>query len=165
MVAAAVSVSSSTGVSAQAQDDAAFQSYLNGLWPQAQAMGISRATFDRIVPTLTYNPRVVQLDRSQLDEVPTNPNQPIAPFAPYRARHVDAARINGGRAVLARVGPQLAAIERREGVPAGVVLGIFGHETNYGGLPAISICCVHSRRSLMTGVGAICSRRNSSPPC
>ena len=132
MVAAAVSVSSSTGVSAQAQDDAAFQAYLNGLWPQAQAMGISRATFDRIVPTLTYNPRVVQLDRSQLDEVPTNPNQPIAPFAPYRARHVDAARINGGRAVLARVGPQLAAIERREGVPAGVVLGIFGHETNYG---------------------------------
>lgn len=109
-----------------------FQPYLASLWPQAQAMGISRATFDRVIPTLTYNPRVVQLDRNQADEVRIDPNAPISPFAPYRARHVDANRIGGGRAVYARERTHLAEIERASGVPAGVVLGIYGHETNYG---------------------------------
>jgi membrane-bound lytic murein transglycosylase B len=111
---------------------AGFQGYLGSLRPRALAMGVSAATFDRVVPTLTYNPRVVQLDRNQADEVQVNPNAPISPFAPYRARHVDAARIAGGRAVYARERQHLAEIEARTGVPAGVVLGIYGHETNYG---------------------------------
>ena len=109
-----------------------FQAYLSGLWPKAQEMGISRATFDRVVPSLSYNPRVVQLDRNQRDEVVINPNAPPSPFAPYRARHVDALRIAGGREVYARERAHLAEIEARTGVPAGVVLGIYGHETNYG---------------------------------
>lgn len=109
-----------------------FEQYLQGLWPQAEAMGVSRATFDRIVPGLTYNPRVVQLDRNQRDEVPPQANAPIAPFAPYRARHVDAARIAGGRAVHARLRSQLQRIEAREGVPGEIVVAIYGHETNYG---------------------------------
>ncbi len=109
-----------------------FDAYLASLRPQAEAIGISRATFDRVVPTLSFNPRVVQLDRNQLDEIRVNPAAPIAPFAPYRARHVDAARIAGGRAVYARERDHLAQIERASGVPAGIVLGIYGHETNYG---------------------------------
>lgn len=127
-----LALTSSVALAQTSEADGSFQSYLASLWPKAQQMGISRATFDRIVPTLTFNPRVVQLDRSQLDEVPTNPNAPISPFAPYRTRHVDAARIAGGRAVYAREAAHLAEIERRSGVPAGIVLGIFGHETNYG---------------------------------
>ena len=127
-------VGTSSAVTAQTteSEQAGFQTYLAGLWPKAQAMGISRATFDRVIPTLTFNPRVIQLDRNQRDEVQVNPNAPIAPFAPYRARHVDAARINGGRAVYDRERAHLAQIERVSGVPAGVVLGIYGHETNYG---------------------------------
>lgn len=109
-----------------------FQGYLAGLWPKAQDMGISRTTFDRVVPSLSYNPRVVQLDRNQRDEVVINPNAPPSPFAPYRARHVDSTRIAGGRAVYAREQAHLAQIEARTGVPAGVILGIYGHETNYG---------------------------------
>ena len=109
-----------------------FQGYLSSLWPRAQEMGISRSTFDRVVPTLTYNPRVVQLDRNQSDEVAVNPNAPVAAFAPYRARHVDAARIACGKAVYQRERAHLAEIERVSGVPAGIVVGIYGHETNYG---------------------------------
>lgn len=109
-----------------------FDGYLADLWPQAEAMGISRTTFDRVIPTLTFNLRVVQLDRNQRDEVRVDPNAPISPFAPYRARHVDASRIAGGRAVFARERAHLSEIERVTGVPPGVVLGIYGHETNYG---------------------------------
>lgn len=109
-----------------------FQAYVTSLRQKAIDMGVSGATFDRITPTLTYNPRVVQLDRNQQDEVRVNPNAPISPFAPYLARHVDAARINGGRAVLGRERAHLNQIEAQFGVPAPIILGIYGHETNYG---------------------------------
>jgi membrane-bound lytic murein transglycosylase B len=122
------------GSSATAQSSGVqtFEEYLQSLWPRAQQMGVSRATFDRVVPTLTFNPRVVQLDRNQADETPVRPDQPISPFAPYRRQHVDTARINGGRAVYTRLRPQLQHIEQREGVPGSIVVAIFGHETNYG---------------------------------
>ena len=132
VIALGMLVSASLATAQTAGDARSFASYLADLWPQAQAMGISRSTFDRVVPTLTYNPRVVQLDRNQADEVRIDPNAPISPFAPYRTRHVDANRIAGGRAVYARERAHLAEIERVSGVPAGVVLGIYGHETNYG---------------------------------
>ncbi len=109
-----------------------FAAYLASLRQKAADMGVSAATFDRVVPGLSYNPRVVQLDRGQLDEVRIDPNVPVPSFAPYRARHVDAARINGGRLVYARERAHLAQIEARTGVPAGVILGVYGHETNYG---------------------------------
>ena len=125
-------VGSSIAIAQPVGDARSFEAYVADLWPQAQAMGISRATFDRVVPTLTFNPRVVQLDRNQRDEVRVDPNAPISPFAPYRARHVDANRIAGGRAVYAREAAHLAEIERASGVPAGIILGIYGHETNYG---------------------------------
>jgi membrane-bound lytic murein transglycosylase B len=130
---AALALTAITGsASAQNAVTQTFEQYLQSLWPRAQQMGVSRATFDRVVPGLTYNPRVVQLDRNQADETPVQANAPISPFAPYRARHVDAARINGGRAVYARLRPQLQRIEQREGVPGEIVVAIFGHETNYG---------------------------------
>lgn len=122
----------SISVAQPAGDARSFEAYLADLWPQAQAMGVRRTTFDRVVPTLTFNPRVVQLDRNQRDEVRVDPNAPVSPFAPYRARHVDTNRIAGGRAVYARERQHLAEIERASGVPAGVILGIYGHETNYG---------------------------------
>jgi membrane-bound lytic murein transglycosylase B len=132
LAAATIAITGSVAVAQPSGSTQSFEDYLASLRPQAEAMGVSRATFDRVVPTLTFNPRVVQLDRNQLDEIRVNPNAPIAPFAPYRARHVDAARIAGGRAVYARERTHLAEIERASGVPAGVILGIYGHETNYG---------------------------------
>jgi membrane-bound lytic murein transglycosylase B len=132
-LAAALLLTAVTGsATAQSGGTQSFEDYLQSLWPRAQQMGVSRATFDRVVPGLTYNPRVVQLDRNQADETPVRPDQPISPFAPYRARHVDAARIAGGRAVYQRLRPQLQRIEAREGVPGEIVVAIFGHETNYG---------------------------------
>lgn len=109
-----------------------FSAYIASLRGKAAARGVSGATFDRATSGLSYNARVVALDRGQQDEVRVNPNAPISPFAPYRRRHVDAARIAGGQAVYARERAHLATITQRTGVPAGVILGIYGHETNYG---------------------------------
>lgn len=111
------------------QDEAGFQLWLQGFRRDALAAGVSSRTLDAVLPTLTFNPRVVELDRQQ----PGGPSGgPIAPFAPYRARHVDSARINRGRAKYQALRPRLAAIERETGVPESIMVAIWGHETNYG---------------------------------
>ena len=73
---------------AQVQED--FQAYLKRLGGQAVQQGVSQRTVDSILPTLNYNQRVVALDRSQPGGAI---NSPIPKFAPYKAKHVDAARI------------------------------------------------------------------------
>lgn len=125
-LALAVSVPIST---ASAQDAAGFQAYLPSLTEQAAKAGVSRRTIDAVVPTLTYNARVVELDRQQPE---SSPNAPIPAFAPYRARHVDADRIARGRAAYQRARGRLSAIEQQTGVPESIMVAIWGHETNYG---------------------------------
>jgi lytic murein transglycosylase len=119
-----------TGSAAVAQDEAGFQSFLQQLRGRALAQGVSARTLDSVLPTLTFNPRVVELDRQQPE---ASPNSRIPPFAPYKAQHVDAARINRGRAAYARTRPLLARVEAETGVPEEIMVAIWGHETNYGG--------------------------------
>jgi len=111
--------------------DAGFDAYVQSLWPKAQARGVTRATFDRVTAGLRYNARVVALDRDNLGAPPT-PDTPIPNFAPYKAKHVDASRINGGRRVHDRLLPLLSRIEQRTGVPTSIMIAIYGHETAYG---------------------------------
>ena len=112
-----------------AQDEAGFQTYLTLLRAQAATSGVSAATLASVFPTLTLNPRVIELDRAQPE---ASPNAPIPLFAPYRAAHVDAARIGRGRAAYQAERAHLARIERESGVPEAIMVAIWGHETNYG---------------------------------
>ncbi|NJC33501.1 lytic murein transglycosylase [Sphingomonas jejuensis] len=121
--------------SSQAQDTGAgFQSYLMQVRAAALRDGVSPRTLDTILPTLTFNPRVVELDRAQPGGTPSSqPSSASPPFAPYRARHVDAERISRGRTRYAEVRATADRVERERGVPAGILMAIWGHETNYGG--------------------------------
>lgn len=115
--------------SVQAQSEAGFQSYLPELRAQAAAAGVSQGTIDAVFPTLTLNQRVIDLDR---DQPGGRPDAPIPPFAPYKARHVDAARIARGRDAYRVNRWRLSSIERETGVPESIMVAIWGHETNYG---------------------------------
>lgn len=106
-----------------------FQSYLQQLRVQAIARGVTPATLNNVLPTLTFNARVVELDRAQPG---SNPNAPVPDFAPYRMAHVDAQRISRGRMVYQEMRGRLSAIERDTGVPEAIMVAIWGHETNYG---------------------------------
>lgn len=114
---------------AVAQDDDGFRTYLTQVRARAVSAGVRAATVDAVVPTLTFNPRVVALDRQQPE---ASPNAPIASFAPYRTTHVDAARIGRGRATYAAQRARLIRIEQETGVPEAIMVAIWGHETNYG---------------------------------
>ena len=117
-------------IAVAAQDDAGFQSYLVQLRGRAIAAGVRPATADAGIAGLTLNPRVVELDRAQPGG--TGPSTAAPPFAPYYRAHVDAARIERGRAVYQAQRGRLAAIERDTGVPESVMVAIWGNETNYG---------------------------------
>lgn len=115
--------------SATAQDDGGFAAYLAQVRGRAVAAGVKPATVDGVLPTLTFNPRVVALDRQQPE---SGPNAPVPDFAPYRARHVDAARIGRGRSAYQANRARLTGVERETGVPEEIMVAIWGHETNYG---------------------------------
>lgn len=117
------------GSPAAAQDDAGFQRYLATLRQQAITQGVTPVTVDSVLPGLTLNQRVIDLDRAQPGG---DSNGPVSPFAPYRIAHVDTARISRGRDVYAAQRGRLAAIERQTGVPESIMVAIWGHETNYG---------------------------------
>lgn len=125
----ALVLASPVAAPALAQDEAGFRAYLDTLGRQALAEGVSRRTVDAVLPTLSFNPRVVELDRQQPE---SRPNAPIPAFEPYRLRHVDAARIGQGRAAYQRERSRLERIERETGVPESIMVAIWGHETNYG---------------------------------
>ena len=109
--------------------ESGFRQYLGEVRQRALREGVTPATLDRVLPSLTYNERVVRLDRAQPEGAA---DAPIPKFAPYKARHVDASRITRGRLKYTELRPMLARIEDETGVPEEMMIAIYGHETNYG---------------------------------
>ena len=128
-LAATLSVAAVSGGAGVAQGDGGFSAFLATLRVRAQAQGVSVATLDAVLPTLTLNDRVVALDRAQPG---SDPNAPVSMYAPYRLAHVDAARIGRGRSVYQAQRSQLRRIEAETGVPESIMVAIWGNETNYG---------------------------------
>ncbi len=113
--------------------DAAFQAWLQSLWPQAQALGVSRATFDMatrgLEPDLSL-PELVIPGRPERKE----PGQPefVETSADYLKETTFDRLAAQGRKLNDQYRPTLTAIERQFGVAPTVVLAIFGRETDYG---------------------------------
>ncbi len=107
--------------------ESGFQGYLQLLAARARSEGVREATIQQMTWGLTYNPRVVELDRGQPGISPLPP-----PTAPYIREHVDSARIARGRDMYAQVAGYAPRLQGKYGVPLPIVLAIWGHETNYG---------------------------------
>ncbi len=108
--------------------ESGFQGYVQLLAARARSEGVSEPTITRMTAGLSFNQRVIDLDRAQPG---VNPNV-TPPYEPYRRNHIDAARINGGRRIYDSLASQIPQIEARYGVPASIMLAIWGNETNYG---------------------------------
>ncbi len=116
-----------------ARADAAFQAFLQSLWPQAQARGISRATFELAT-------RGLEPDLSLPDLVlPGRPERPSAgqpEFVQTPADYLKEPAIERlaaeGRKLYNQYRSPLDGIAREFGVDPTIVLAIFGRETDYG---------------------------------
>jgi len=113
--------------------DPAFQSFLQSTWPEAQQLGVSRATFDAAIrglepdlslPDLVIPGRPEQRPPSQPEFVQTPADyvreSSIARLAAEGKKLLDANRLT------------LNAIEKQFGVAPQVLLAIWGRETDFG---------------------------------
>ncbi|MFO1110311.1 MAG: lytic murein transglycosylase [Bradyrhizobium sp.] len=113
--------------------DAAFTQFIVSLWPEAQAAGVSRATFDRETRGLEPDYKLPDLS---LPGRPATGAPSQAEFVQVPADYVregTIARLAGeGQRLMQKHRAALEAIEKQFGVPATIVLAIWGRETDYG---------------------------------
>jgi lytic murein transglycosylase len=114
---------------ATSAQDMPFASYMQLVRAKALAQGISEAAVDSVLNGLQPNQRVIALDRDNISSPSTSG---FPPLAPYLSSHNTSARIAGGKRVYQQVGPLARQVEQRYGVPAPILIAIWGHETSYG---------------------------------
>ena len=121
-----------TGAPAVAAD-AAFTQFIASLWPEAQAAGVSRATFDAETKGLEPDYKLPDLI---LPGRPATGAPSQAEFVQVPADYVKEASIARlaaeGQKLMQKHRAALNEIEKRFGVPSSVVLAIWGRETDYG---------------------------------
>ena len=110
--------------SAQAADTG-FESFLASVQAEAERRGIAAATVSAAFAGISPDPKVIELDRHQPEFTET--------WAEYATAVLSADRISQGRALFAANRDLLARVTRSYPVSPGVVMGIWGLESNYGG--------------------------------
>lgn len=129
-----LSVSLAAGAAAAQSVEAQFRNWLaSDLWPEAQRRGISANTFNAAFANVSPNlklPDLVLLGESK----PRSDRQHQAEFRAPSAyfKHIGGV-VSGGRARAGKLNGVLSAIEKRYGVPRGVVLAVWGRESGFGG--------------------------------
>jgi len=118
---------------AVAAADPAFTAWLRSLWPQAQALGVSRATFDAATRGLEPD---LSLPDLVLPGRPENPSAGQPEFVETPADYLKEPTIERlaaqARTLYQQYRTPLIAIEREYGVPPAILLAIFGRETDFG---------------------------------
>jgi lytic murein transglycosylase len=111
-------------VQAQEAAPVEFRQFVEGLWPEAKARGVSRRTFDEAFRNVTPDPKIVSLTKKQ--------SEFVRPIWDYINGAISAQRLDRGRQLAGEWSDTLATVERTYGVPRSVVLGVWGMETNFG---------------------------------
>jgi len=120
-----------------------FAAWLQALWPDVEASGVSRKTFEA-------NLKGLKLDWSLPQIVPPDPAYPDGPALPaalkakprhqaefdipelYFSKGALSSLAATGRGKYKQLGQTLGAIQQKYGVPASVIVAIWGRETGFG---------------------------------
>lgn len=105
----------------------AFDEWRDEFARRAVQRGRDPAVLSRLLSGIGPDDRVIELDQRQPEFV--------SPVWDYVNNRVTERRINDGRALKSEIGSTLDAVEARYGVPQGIILGIWGLESNYGAAP------------------------------
>jgi lytic murein transglycosylase len=101
-----------------------FAAFINELWPDAQAKGITRATFDLALRGVTPDPRVIAATKRQPEYG--------KPVGAYVNDIVSRGRIANGQKKAAEWSKTFDAVEKKFGVERWVLIALWGIETDYG---------------------------------
>ena len=106
------------------RDGSGFASWLQQFKAKAASQGISGKTIASALDGVSYDRKVIGLDRGQRSFKLS--------FEAFYARRVSGGLIARGRSLMKTHGATLQRIESRFGVPAPVLIAIWGLETSYG---------------------------------
>jgi len=106
------------------RDGSGFASWLQQFKAKAATQGISASTLSSALDGVSYDRKVISLDRGQRSFKLS--------FDQFYARRVSGGLIARGRSLMKTHGATLQRIESRFGVPAPVIIAIWGLETGYG---------------------------------
>jgi lytic murein transglycosylase len=109
-----------------------FQAFLQSLWPQAQAMGISRATFDTATRGLEPDLSLPDLILPGRPPAPERQAEFVQTPADYLKAPAIARLAAQGKKLYDQYRPTLNAIAQSFGVDPTIVLAIWGRESDYG---------------------------------
>jgi membrane-bound lytic murein transglycosylase B len=104
--------------------NADFDAWRDDFTRRAVRQGRDPAVLGRLLSGLTPDGRVIELDQRQPEFV--------SPVWDYVNNRVTDRRLNDGRTLRNAIQPTLDAVSNRYGVPSGIILGIWGLESNYG---------------------------------
>ncbi len=111
------------GAPARAQEQS-FAAFVEELWPDAQAKGITRATFDLALNGVTPDLRVIAATKRQPEY-----GKPVGAYVNDIASH---GRITNGQRKAKEWAKTFDAVERKFGVERWVLIALWGIETDYG---------------------------------
>jgi peptidoglycan lytic transglycosylase B len=103
---------------------AAFAAFIEELWPDAKAAGVSRQTFDAAFAGVQLDSGVLERTKKQAEFE--------RPIRDYLLSAVSDQQVAHGRALAARWKDTLGAIERRFGVDRYILIALWGLESAYG---------------------------------
>ncbi|MFN3499376.1 MAG: lytic murein transglycosylase, partial [Pannonibacter indicus] len=119
----------------QAAYEAEFRAFLAGkVAPAARAAGVPQSVIDRELSGLTPDEKLPGLSRPDRPEAPPAVNFQAEFKAPggYFQDKQFRALAGPGRSLMQKHGATLKAVEARYGVPARIIVAIWGRETGYG---------------------------------
>jgi len=109
---------------AKSETGNSFNAFLEALWPDAAAQGITRATFDAALAGLTPDPGVIAAMRRAPEYG--------KPFGAYLASMVSPSRIAIGLRKSAQWAVALRAVQDKFGVDPTILVSIWGIESSFG---------------------------------
>ena len=101
-----------------------YESWLAAFEREAATDGIAQSAIAAAAPYLTYDQRIVNIDRGQRVFTQT--------FLQFSDRMAAAYRITRGQALIKKYAPVFARIEQQYGVPAPVIVSFWGLESDFG---------------------------------
>jgi lytic murein transglycosylase len=130
-IAAALSIIATPTMTAAT--DIGFQKWLQALWPQAQALGVSRQTFEAATQGVEPDLSLPDLDLPGREGAPPRGQAEFVQTPADYIKETNIARLaEQAKKLSAEYSRTLAGIEQKFGVPGNVLLAIWGRETAFG---------------------------------
>ena len=144
--AAKTSPTPSTSSAAPCHTTGSYDAWLAAFEREAVAQGVSQATIAAVAPSLTYDQKIVYIDRGQRVFTQT--------FLEFSGRMAAGYRIQRGQQLIQANAATFSRIDQQFGVPAPVIVAFWGLETDFGAnlgkyqtLSAIATLAYDCRRS------------------